>query len=448
MMSIDLSDKANMLSKGDVLLCAVSGGADSMCLLHLMKENREKMGITVMAAHFNHMLRGEEADRDEAFVAEFCEKNGIPFESGCGDVKAYAKEKHLSTEEAARSLRYEFLVKTAEKNCCNKIATAHNADDNAETVLLNLTRGSGAKGLCGIPPVRGVFIRPLLDKSRAEIEQYLSDNAVPHVEDSSNAEDEYSRNKIRHYVTPVLKKINPAFSEAVMRTSELMREDEDCLSKMAEAFLKENLEEKSLPIDELKKLPKAIMSRVLRLVCGRALSASHAEAVCRLMDGEGLAYTDIPNMRISRDNGYLIFGVGEEKLPELEIKIGESVGTEKITVSAEIIEDSKNVLNSLNTFYFKFDSVCGNMFLTSRRDGDRIKLSYRNCTKSLKSLFSEKRMTQAERNLTPVIRDEAGVIAVKGFGVCERCAPSDGDKVICVKINKNDNTSGVKKQNE
>ncbi len=433
-----------MLSEGDVLLCAVSGGADSMCLLHLMKEKAEELGITVIAAHFNHMLRGEEADRDEAFVAEFCEKNGIPFVSGSGDVRAYAGKNHLSTEEAARSLRYEFLKNTADKNGCTKIATAHNADDNAETVLLNLTRGSGAKGLCGIPPVRDIFIRPLLDKRREEIEKYLADNDVPHIEDSTNAEDEYSRNRIRHHVIPVLSGINPAFSEAVMRTSELMREDEECLGEIAQDFVSENLRGNTLPVDELTKLPKAILNRVFRIVCGRALSASHAEAVCKLLDGEGLAYADIPNMRISRDNGYLIFGEGEEKLPELEIKIGQSVSRDGITVSAEITDNSQNVFNSLNTFYFKCGSVCGNMFLTSRRDGDKIRLGYRKCTKSLKDLFSEKKMTQAERNMTPVIRDEKGVIAVGGFGVCERCTASDGDSVICVKINTTDNTSGEK----
>ena len=443
-MNIDLNEKFNMLSEGDVVLCAVSGGADSMCLLHLMKEKAEELGITVMAAHFNHMLRGEEANRDEAFVAEFCEKNGIPFESGSGDVRAYAKKKHFSTEEAARSLRYEFIEKTAEKNCCTKIATAHNADDNAETVLLNLTRGSGAKGLGGIPPVRGTFIRPLLDKSREEIEKYLTDNDVPHVEDSTNAEDEYSRNRIRHHVMPVLNGINPSFSEAVMRTSELMREDEACLGKIAQDFVDENLRGNALPVSELIKLPKAILNRVLRLMCGRALTLTHVEALCRLLNGEGLACTDIPDMRISRDNGYLIFGEGEEKLPELEIKIGDSVSRDGITVSAEIIDNSQNVSNSLNTFYFKCGSVCGNMFLTSRRDGDKIRLGYRKCTKSLKDLFSEKKMTQAERNMTPVIRDEKGVIAVGGFGVCERCTASDGDSVICVKINKTDNTSGEK----
>ena len=443
-MNIELTRKFNMLNRGDKLLCAVSGGADSMCLLHLMKENAAKLGITVMAAHFNHKLRGEEAERDEAFVAEFCKENEIEFVSASGDVKAYAEENKLSIEEAARILRYDFLQKTAENLGCNKIATAHNSDDNAETLLFNLTRGSGAKGLCGIPPVRGMFIRPLLDKSREEIEAYLRENNVPHVEDSTNAENEYSRNKIRHYVMPVLRELNPAFSEAAMRTSELMREDEECLSDMARRFVEENLKDNSLPTDKLKKLPRAVLMRVFRIMCGRALSMTHADAVCSLLECEGLSYADIPGMRVACDNGYLIFGVSDDKLAELEIKIGECVGSAGgIEVCAEIMEAQPKVLNSLNTFCFKCGTVCGNMFLTSRKDGDKIKLSYRNCTKSLKDLFSEKKMTQAERNLTPVIRDEKGVIAVYGFGVSERCKAEAGDTVICVTINK-DNISGVK----
>lgn len=445
-MNTEFAEKFNMLSEGDRVLCAVSGGADSMCLLSLMRENADKLGITVMAAHFNHKLRGAEAERDEAFVSDWCEKQGVEFISGSGDVKAYAERNHLSTEEAARILRYEFLENCADKLSCNKIATAHNADDNAETVLLNLARGAGTKGLCGIPPVRGRFIRPLLDKSRVEIEEYLLRNNIPHVEDSTNSGDDYSRNKIRHNAVPTLREINPAFSEAVMRTSELLREDERCLSSMAQSFVEDNLKDNALPCDKLKTLPKAVQSRVLRIICPRTLSAAHVDAIIKLIEGEGLGYADVPEMRISCDNGYLIFGAADEKLPELEIKIGECVSAPNgISVTAEISESVQKVFNSLNTFCFKYDSVCGNMFLTPRKDGDKIKLSYRNCTKSLKDLFCEKKMTQAQRNMTPVIRDEKGVIAVGSFGVCERCMPKLGDKAIIVTVN---NISGVKTEND
>ena len=444
-MNIELAEKYNMLSKGDRVLCAVSGGADSMCLLQLMRENADKLGITVVAAHFNHRLRGAEADRDEDFVRSWCKCSGTEFCSGSGDVKAYAGKNHLGTEEAARILRYEFLENCAAERGCNKIATAHNADDNAETVLLNLSRGAGAKGLCGIPPVREKFIRPILDKSRAEIEAYLREKGIPHVEDSTNAEDDYSRNRIRHNAVPVLREINPAFSEAVLRTSELLRDDENCLNDITQSFIDENLRDNAIACDKLNALPKAIRSRVVRLMCPKQLSVSHVDALLFLAEGEGLGYADVPGLRVSRDNGYLIFGAESEKLPELEIRIGECVKTDKISISAEICDSIPKVYNSFNTFCFKYGSVCGNMFLTSRRDGDKIRLSYRKCTKSLKELFREAKLSQTQRDKTPVIRDEKGVIAVGGFGVCERCAAKIGDKAIIITVNI---ISGVKTEND
>ena len=233
-----------------------------------------------------------------------------------------------------------------------------------------------------------------------------------------------------------------------MRTSRLMREDDECLCDMAQCFVDENLALNALPADKLRQLPKAVLNRVLRIMCGRGLTAVQADSVCSLLEGEGLAYADIAGMRVSRDNGYLIFGVTDEKLPDLEIKAGESIKLPNgMTVTSFFAESQPKVFNSLNTLCFKYDTLCGKMFLTSRKDGDRIKLSHRNCTKSLKDLFSEKKMTQAERNMTPVIRDEKGVVAVYGFGICERCKAEPGDKVLCITINNNDNISGVKNHN-
>ena len=215
------------------ILCAVSGGADSMCLLHLL-HNR---GRDVVAAHFEHGIRGEESLRDAAFVQSWCREQGIPCVTGHGDAPGYAAEQGLSLEEAARALRYRFLEETAEEQGCDYIATAHNGDDNVETVLLNLTRGAGALGLSGIPPRRGKIIRPLLGVSRREIEDYLEKNAVPHVEDSSNQSDDYSRNRIRHRVVPVLRELNPGLHVAVGRTARLLAQDEDCLGGLARDFI-------------------------------------------------------------------------------------------------------------------------------------------------------------------------------------------------------------------
>jgi tRNA(Ile)-lysidine synthase len=200
------AEKHDMLPKGGTILAAVSGGADSMCLLHVLINLSARYDLRIEAAHFNHMLRGDESDRDERFVLGECEKLGVPCHVGRGDVSAYARESGMGTEEAGRKLRYDFFYETAKKIGASRIATAHNGDDNCETVIMNMLRGTGLTGLCGIPPVRGIVIRPLLTVTRSGIEEYLRENNIPHVEDSTNRSDDYTRNRIRHRVIPALRR--------------------------------------------------------------------------------------------------------------------------------------------------------------------------------------------------------------------------------------------------
>lgn len=429
-LSLDLS----LLPSGTKVLCAVSGGADSMCLLHCLFSRADELGIKVAAAHFDHCLRGEESKRDRSFVENWCAEHGVECASASGNVAEFARKNGLGTEEAARQLRYEFLEKAADELGCDVIATAHNADDNAETLLLNLTRGTGLKGLCGIPPQRGRIIRPLLKVTRSEIEEYLEANGVSHVEDSTNAGDEYTRNIIRHRVMPVLREINPAFSDAALRTSGLLRDDEEYLNSLAVEFCEKYAYE--VPVNELAALPKPVAARVFRIKCGRALGAAHTQQLFKLLDGEGYACADIPGMRVARDCGRICFGVSGLTLGETELKAGTKTVLHAInkTIVVEKVENSGQVFNSLNTLYLKCDSLCGNILLTPRKDGDKIRLRHRGCTKSLKDLFSESGYTQSRRNLTPVIRDDKGVCAVYGFGVAERCLPESGDAVLCIKF--------------
>ena len=199
-----------LIDPGATLVCAVSGGKDSVCLLHVMLSLQKELSITVEAAHLNHQLRGAESDRDEAFVRNLCDSLGVRLTVSRADVLSRCKQTGESVEEAARVLRYQFF-----ESLGKPVATAHTQDDNLETVLLNLVRGTALRGLCGIPPKRGKIIRPMLCVSRAEVETYLEQHALSHVEDSTNASSLPLRNRLRHEVVPLLMRENPKLSSTV-----------------------------------------------------------------------------------------------------------------------------------------------------------------------------------------------------------------------------------------
>ncbi len=288
-------------------MCAVSGGADSMCLLHWLKERREEYGFSLLAAHYEHGLRGDESLRDAAFTREQCEMLGIRIVVGKGDVAAFAEAQKLGIEDAARTLRYRFLEETADRLACDRIATAHNLNDNAETVLMNLCRGAGTRGLAGIPPVRGRIVRPLLWTSREEIETYLDVHRIPHIEDSSNRSDDYTRNRIRHQIIPLLMEENPSFLSAIGRTAELLREDDACLCREAEAFLREHRKGNSIPSKALLRLEPAVAARVVRTLCGRGVSMERTLALLRFAEGTERGILEIPGQKIRRQHGQLYF---------------------------------------------------------------------------------------------------------------------------------------------
>ena len=241
-------EENRMLQPGDELVCAVSGGADSVALLFAMYLLKDKLNIHLSAAHFNHHLRGAESDRDARFVEDLCGGLGIPLYMGEGTV--VPGEKGL--EAAARDARYAFL-----KGLPGKIATAHTADDNAETVLLHLVRGTGLKGLGGIPPVSGRLLRPMLTVTRREVEDFLREYSLKHVEDSSNESSAFLRNRIRHEVMPLLRRENPRIGENLSRLALGLRLDEACLEAQASA---------PLPgVSRLRQLHPAVRRRYLRL---------------------------------------------------------------------------------------------------------------------------------------------------------------------------------------
>ena len=424
----------SLLPVSGTVLCAVSGGADSVYLLHRLLES----GVQVECAHFNHCLRGAESDRDEAFVRALCEGLGVRARFGRGDVAAYAAEAGLGTEEAARRLRYAFLDRAADEAGAAAIATAHTADDNAETMLLNLARGAGLKGLCGIPERRGRIIRPILDTTRREIESWLAERGIAHVEDSTNLLDEYSRNRLRHRAVPALASVNPGFVRAASRTARLLRRDEEFLEGLAREFLGKHTD--GIPCAQLLELPLPVSTRALRLASGSALTEQQVEAALELAGGAGLGYLSLPGTRLRRERGRLFFEAPSEPeaLPSRELALdGETQLPEYgLRLSCRRVERAGEIHSSLNTFFFKCENICGTITCTPKRDGDRIRLEGRGCTKKLKDLFAERGLSLEERRRAAVLRDEKGPIAVAGFGTAERVRPGPNDAAFVVSVRK------------
>lgn len=435
----DIEKKLTLPEDCGSVLAAVSGGADSVCMLHLLVRRAAESGMRVCAAHYEHGIRGEEALRDAAFVERLCERLGVPLVTEHGDVPAYAAEHHFGTEEAARELRYKFLADAAARMDCQYIATAHNADDNAETMLFNLARGSGARGLGGIPARRDNIIRPLITVTRAEIEAYLVDNALDHIEDSTNAQDEYSRNLIRHAVMPPLRRINPGFAAAAARTAELLRQDEDYFDSAVRRFLEECFDGESVACAALTALHPALSSRAVRALWGRSLDMAHVDAVLALAAGEGLGYADLPGGRVRREQGRIYFKEPEKRTVTARALVpGEALDVPEAGLRLRTFFSvyTGEIYGLFKTYCLKCESIYGNVKCTGRQPGDRFSPAGRGCTKSLKSLFTERHMTQRQRDMTLVIRDEKGIAAVVGFGADERCKPEAGDRVLCIQIEK------------
>ena len=435
----DFCQEYDMLPKsGNVIVC-VSGGTDSMCLLNLLNELSEKVGFSLHAAHFNHMLRGSESDGDEAFVIEECGKLGIPLSVGSGDVSGEAARTGRGIEETGRDMRYDFFHRLSIELDGAKIATAHNADDQLETVLLRLVRGTGLRGLCGIPPVRGKIIRPLLCLTRDEIEQYNTGRSIAHREDSTNSDDTYSRNNIRLHVLPVLRKLNPSVSTACVETCGLLRKDESFLQSLADSFIGENYLDGSLPAEKLCSLPFPVSSRVIRTLCGSGIDSGHVKSVLILAASDDpSASLSLPGMILRREYEKLVFSQLPKVsgIPESQLIPGSVLKIPEAGCLISCYEDIApcGIYKSFTTFLFKFSAICGNITVRSRMTGDSIRLSENSGSKSLKRLFIDRKIPALKRSLVPVICDGRGPIAVPGIGCDIRVRPSPGDRVLKVTV--------------
>ena len=393
--------KFDMVRPGDTLFCAVSGGADSTALLWGLYLLRQKLGITLCAVHFNHHLRREESDRDEQFVRSFCDRFDIPLTVGNGYITPGKK----GLEAAAREARYAFFATLP-----GKVATAHTADDNAETVLMHLVRGTGLKGLGGIAPVNGSVIRPMLNCTRQQVLAFLAEYHIDHIEDSSNETDAFLRNRLRHHVMPLLIAENPRLAENISAMAMRLRQDEEALQKLSRAEV--------LPsVEALQQMAYPLRSRILEnFLKQNGVKEPEAEhiALC-----EALVFSDNPsaranfpgNITIRRNYGHLEVGSDTADLPVTVLAPNCSVKVPELGLTV-ICHPAETIVNTPDTF-----TVCpqGTLYLRRRQSGDAIRLA--GGTKLLKKLFIDRKIPASQRSRIPVICDDLGILAVGGIGV-------------------------------
>lgn len=394
-----------LLSPRDRVIAAVSGGADSVAMLFALYLLRDELGITLEAAHFNHHLRGAESDRDEAFVTDFCGRYDIPLHLGSGRIVPGKK----GLEAAARDARYAFL-----RRLPGKVATAHTADDNAETVLMRLIRGTGLKGLGAIAPVSGNVIRPMLTVTRDDVEAFLEEYALPHVEDSSNGTDDFLRNRIRHGILPLMRTENPRIGENLSAMALLLRQDEACLQAM--------IPEEQVPdVSRLKAMEPALRRRALERFL-KAQGVREPEQI-HILQAEQLLYHWSPSASMQFPGGVTI-GRQYDRLVRLEC--APELPETRLSVPGETCIGARRFVSEYATDLEERPGsvlVCpvGALTVRSRRSGDTMRLP--GGTRSLKKMYIDRKIPASQRAAVPVLADDRGVLAVFGIGTDIRFHP-------------------------
>ena len=389
-------EKHRMLEKGDNVAVGFSGGADSVCLLHILYMLRERYELNITACHVNHMLRGNEADRDEQFCRDFCARYGIKLEVLRVDVADIAEKSKESIELCARKIRYKFFEDNAGQN--GRIATAHTLSDSLETAVFNMLRGTALKGLCGIPEIRGKIIRPLIECTRQEIEEYCKENNLYFVTDFTNNTDEYARNRIRHHIIPKMQMESNSLYTSYLSMHNALSRDENFLDEYADRILKEITLKSGYDVKKLSSEHDSIIVRCLaKLFTQYAVPVDTAklELACNAVKNGGRINLK-PNVYLNVNKSILTI---DEEIPqeyfEIPLELGKEIEVIKekgIFSTSFNVESSKKINRNLLKNYIDCDKMGHNVVVRQRRDGDSVRLFYNGMTKTLKKLFNERRI--------------------------------------------------------
>lgn len=416
-----------MITAGDIIVAGVSGGADSMLLLNYLISVKNKYGIKIIVANVEHGIRGAESKRDTEFVRSYCEKQGIEFHCLEIDAVNEAKKEKTGVEEYSRKRRYEFFNSLGG----TKIATAHNLSDNVETVIFRLARGTSLNGCCGIPPVRGNIIRPLIECSSDEIRNYCRENSIDFVVDSTNFDNKYSRNFVRNKVLPDFEHLNPSFLTAFNRFITSANEDNEFINKYCAKEYDRCFDDSGLIISKLNSLDIAVKKRIIINYLKQydiSVDGLHLGEILSLCHKNGRVQIKGSHYAVSSNNHLRVASFSEND--GIEFKI-----SEKTTVSKSQFLMNCELLSKKFDFYCDYDKINGEIGVRQRKEGDFIRPHGRNCTKSLKKLFNELKIPAEKRNYVPVVYDSLGVIGVPNRCVDERIAVSDTTKnVLLIKV--------------
>ena len=382
---LDFCERYSLLSNGDTVVIALSGGADSTALLHILYSIKEQYNLTLLAAHLHHGIRGEEADRDERFCKILCEKYNLPLTIRRRDIPSLAKTQHIGEELCGREERYAFFGEIADARCA-KIATAHHADDNAETLLLHLTRGSSLRGAVGILPRRDRIIRPLLCCTRDELEAYCAENSLEYVNDSTNADDTYSRNRLRHHVMPALRELNPSVAAAMLRFSQTAAEVSDYLDAQATDVLRAAKTDCGYSAATLLRQHPAVLKAALNILIKKnnySAELRHLELLTLILRQGGAVSLRRDLTAECRRGIFRLVTATEEISPVVPLN-----------GRASFVYHGKHVTASMN------NSNIENKLLLfrSRREGDRFTFRRRGITKTLGKALRELNIPASARD--------------------------------------------------